>query len=193
MVTGQAKRRHGTTDPQRQVAVLPLYTAATMLRPHDTRQVAGSVQLVTVQPVLGQVTEQPLAGHATSQLFELWHDTEQLADDLQSTSQLGAPLHATEHASPASQVRLQSWSAVQTQLLLPAHVSSVPQPAAVRVQAVQRSRLSRNFISGLLERLPSYAAAARHLDITATSPRPHRDLRSPRPRNSGPRRRVRRP
>lgn len=107
--------------------------------------------MVTVQPVVGQVTSQPPGGQATSQDAEVWHDTEQFDAALQSTSQLGAPLQDTEQGWPASQVRLQSCSAVQTQVLLPAQVSSVPQAAVVKVQARAKNKLTMDFMAVLLE------------------------------------------
>ena len=107
--------------------------------------------MVTVQPVVGQVTSQPPGGQATSQDVEVWHDTEQFDAALQSTSQLGAPLQDTEQGWPASQVRLQSCSAVQTQVLLPAQASSVPQAAVVKVQARAKNKLTMDFMAVLLE------------------------------------------
>lgn len=102
--------------------------------PHETTHVAASAQLVTVQPDGGQLTTHPPAGHATSQLADVWHETVQLVELRQSMSQLGAPLHATLHDEPPSQVRAQSSSAVQTHVFGLLQVSSEPQPAAARAR-----------------------------------------------------------
>ncbi len=75
-----------------------------MAVPQVTRQTAGSEQLVTVHPVLGQVTEQPSGGHATSHDCEDWHDTEQVLAEAQSTPHDAAPEQSTRHAAPASHV-----------------------------------------------------------------------------------------
>jgi hypothetical protein len=74
--------------------------------PHDTTHVAELLQLVTVQPVAGQVTEQPPGGQATWQFEDVSHETLQVVEALQSTSQLGAPLQATAQAWPARQTQI---------------------------------------------------------------------------------------
>lgn len=103
--------------------------------PHETTHVAALLQLVTVQPDGGQLTTHPPAGHATSQLADVWHETVQLVELRQSMSQLGAPLHATLQDEPPSQVRAQSSSAVQTHVFGLLQMSSEPQPAAARARS----------------------------------------------------------
>ncbi len=106
-------------------------------------QVAGLLQLVTVQPLAGQVTRQPPGGHATAQLADVSHETLQVTELLQSTSQLGAPLHATAHAWPAWQVRSQSSSAVHTHVLGSLQVSSEPHPAAMKEKVARVMRVMK--------------------------------------------------
>lgn len=145
--------------------------------PHETTQAVALLQLVTVHPLGGQETVHPLGGQATSHWPEVSHETWQVPALLQSTSQLGAPLQATEHTLPGSQTRSQSSSAVHTHVLGLLHVSSEPQPAAAAAQRTVKVRAKKERIGEveLFTRFflgtarDTYAARRREGDITPTS------------------------
>lgn len=133
---------------QGQVAVVPLIVAAPE-EPQETTQAFPLPQLVTVQPLAGQLTMQPLAGHSTTHRPDVWQETLQLDALLQSTSQLGALLHATLHAEPAWQVRSQSSAALHTQVFGSLQVSSSEPHPAVKARVKERMRKERNELKGV--------------------------------------------